>query len=193
MTNSSLGQTVTCDSQELHRPSIRDPKIHFPNHTILRNWLTGMQQWKCLSEQSASQHLLKGNSNRTLKAVLPEEGSTNSVQKYTPRQLRGLGKFYSYQHQPIKKQKQKNKPKQNNNRKNTKTKIMLTCPQTWKIGNFCLGALVFSSRKPCRPVIGSPNEKEVVNAYVPEHFPLLAPIEQEEKENTDLYSHVFSR
>lgn len=89
MTNSSLGQTVTCDSQELHRPSIRDPKIHFPNHTILRNWLTGMQQWKCLSEQSASQHLLKGNSNRTLKAVLPEEGSTNSVQKYTPRQLRG--------------------------------------------------------------------------------------------------------
>lgn len=89
MTNSSLGQTVTCDSQELHRPSIRDPKIHFPNHTILRNWLTGMQQWKCLSEQSASQHLLKGNSNRTLKAVLPEAGSTNSVQKYTSRQLRG--------------------------------------------------------------------------------------------------------
>lgn len=70
---------------------------------------------------------------------------------------------------------------------------MLTCPQTWKIGNFCLGALVFPSRKPCRPVTGSPNEKEVVNAYVPEHFSLLAPIEQEEKENTDLYSHVFSR
>jgi len=68
---------------------------------------------------------------------------------------------------------------------------MLTCLQIWRIRNFSLGALVFSSRRPWRPVIGTPNEKKEVNAYVPECFPLSATTEQEEEENTDLFSHVF--